>query len=98
MSAPDIYMVCYDIRDDTRLRKVYKTVRGFGEALQYSVFRCSLSELQLAQLRDALVGTVEPTVDQVLFVRLGAANAVRTWQVSTVGVPIPDFKTVVHIF
>ena len=34
------YLVCYDIRDDKRLRKVHKTMRDFGDHLQYSIFEC----------------------------------------------------------
>ncbi|HZT68334.1 MAG TPA: CRISPR-associated endonuclease Cas2, partial [Terriglobia bacterium] len=30
------YLVCYDISDDKRLRKVHKVMRGFGDHLQYS--------------------------------------------------------------
>ncbi len=30
------YLVCYDIRDDKRLRTVYKTIRDFGNRSGYS--------------------------------------------------------------
>jgi hypothetical protein len=32
-AARNTYLVCYDIRDDKRLRTVYKTVRDFGNQL-----------------------------------------------------------------
>src|ERR1035438_4086458 len=32
------YLICYDICDDKRLRKVFQTMRGYGDHLQYSVF------------------------------------------------------------
>jgi len=32
------HVICDDIRDDKRLRKVFCTVRNYGEHLQYSVF------------------------------------------------------------
>lgn len=35
------YLVCYDIRDDKRLKTVYKTMRDFGDHLQYSIFECN---------------------------------------------------------
>ncbi len=28
------YLICYDICDDKRLRKVFQTMRGFGDHLQ----------------------------------------------------------------
>jgi len=31
------YLVCYDICDDKRLKTVYKTMRDFGDHLQYSI-------------------------------------------------------------
>ena len=37
------YLVCYDICDDKRLRKVFQTMRGYGDHLQYSVFECQLT-------------------------------------------------------
>lgn len=30
------YLVCYDIRDDKRLRTVYKTMRDFGTRPRYA--------------------------------------------------------------
>ena len=38
------YIVTYDICDDARRTAVYKALRGFGDHLQYSVFRCDLSD------------------------------------------------------
>ena len=37
------YLVSYDICDDKRLRKVFQTMRGYGDHLQYSVFQCQLT-------------------------------------------------------
>ena len=37
------YLVCYDVCDDKRLQKIYKTMRGWGDHLQLSVFQCELS-------------------------------------------------------
>ena len=45
------YLVCYDVRDPKRLRKVAKTLEGHGHRVQFSVFRCWLSALQLNRLR-----------------------------------------------
>ncbi len=45
------YLVMYDIRDDKRWREIYSTVRGWGDRLQYSVFRLSLSDRDREKLR-----------------------------------------------
>lgn len=93
-----VWIVAYDIRDDARLRKVHKTVRGYGDPLQYSVYRCVISGLQLAQLKDKLTRVIDAHDDQVLFVPLGSADAERTWQHWTLGQPIAPSERVVRIF
>jgi CRISPR-associated protein Cas2 len=47
------YLVCYDIADEGRLRKVFKVV-GYGDHLQFSVFECQLPR----ELRRSLNGRV----------------------------------------
>lgn len=62
------FMVTYDIRDPKRLRRVYKTMCGFGEHLQLSVFRCELNKRELIELRAELGRVINHELDQVLFV------------------------------
>lgn len=45
------YLVSYDVRDTKRLRKTAKHIEGYGERIQYSLFRCSLSKRQMERLR-----------------------------------------------
>ena len=45
------HLLAYDVRDDQRLRRTAKILEGYGERLQYSVFRCKLSDRQLERLR-----------------------------------------------
>jgi CRISPR-associated protein Cas2 len=68
------YLVSYDISDDKRLRRVFKTMRGYGDHLQYSVFRCDLSRQELATLRAILDGIIHHAEDQVLFADLGPVD------------------------
>ncbi len=44
-------LVCYDVRDPARWRKVYKIVRGAGVHVQYSIFRCRLDDREVEKLR-----------------------------------------------
>ena len=44
-------LVCYDIREPARWRKVYRIIRGAGTHVQYSVFRCRLDDRELEKLR-----------------------------------------------
>jgi len=45
------YLLSYDVRDEKRLRRVARKLAGFGTRIQYSVFRCRLSERDLERLR-----------------------------------------------
>jgi CRISPR-associated protein Cas2 len=66
------YLVCYDVRDEKRLRRVAKILAGFGARLQYSIFRCWLSERDVERLRWELGRVLEPE-DDVLY--LGVCSA-----------------------
>ncbi|MBP7776412.1 MAG: CRISPR-associated endonuclease Cas2 [Acidobacteria bacterium] len=43
------YLVRHDISDDLRRTRVLKTMKGFGDHLQYSVFECQLNATDLAR-------------------------------------------------
>ncbi len=66
-------LVCYDICDAKRLRHVHATARDFGEALQYSVFSCMLTQQERAELERRLLEIIDQRSDQVLLVDLGQA-------------------------
>lgn len=68
-----IYLVTYDIRNDKRLRKVFKTMRNWGDHLQYSVFECQLNDADLIRLKSQLKEIINVAHDQVLFIDLGPA-------------------------
>lgn len=65
------YIVTYDIRDAKRLRQTYKTMRDWGNHLQYSVFECQLTRSELLQLKGELKQVIHHDEDQVLFIDLG---------------------------
>ncbi len=47
----DWYLFAYDVRDEKRLRRVARKLEGYGIRIQYSVFRCRLTERTLERLR-----------------------------------------------
>lgn len=65
----DWYLVCYDIRDPQRWRKSYKLLNGYGERVQYSIFRCRMSKRMLEQLRWELAQVLSDE-DSILLVPL----------------------------
>jgi CRISPR-associated protein Cas2 len=66
----DSYLVCYDIADPKRLRKVATICEDFGYRRQYSVFLCRLSATDLVRLRSRLYDIINLSEDQVLFIPL----------------------------
>ena len=64
------YLVCYDISDPKRLRRVANVLEGHGERIQYSVFRCWLSASGLERLRWELTEDCVDQEDEVLFIPL----------------------------
>ncbi|MCC6393274.1 MAG: CRISPR-associated endonuclease Cas2 [Bryobacterales bacterium] len=81
------YLVCYDICDDKRLRKVFKTMRGYGDHLQFSVFECQLTRMDMVRLRAELSAMIHHAEDQVLFVDLGPAEGRGDRVITALGKP-----------
>lgn len=69
------YIVAYDISDPRRLRHVYRTMRGYGERLQLSVFCCDLTAADRVRMIAALTDIVDHAADQVVVVDLGPTSA-----------------------
>lgn len=68
------YIVCYDISDAKRLAKVYKKMRGFGDPVQYSVFKCDLSPQEKVMLIIALNKLINNKEDRIMIINVGAAT------------------------
>lgn len=65
------FIITYDISDPKRLRRVFRLLRGYGEHLQLSVFRCELTRREYLELRSQLGEIIHQDADQVLFVDTG---------------------------
>jgi CRISPR-associated protein Cas2 len=87
------YLVCYDICDDRRLHKVHKTMRAFGDRLQYSVFECQMTPVDLSRCRHRLSGIIDHKVDQVIFVDLGPAEGRGDRVITALGKPYAPFDS-----
>lgn len=81
------YLVCYDICDEKRLRQVFKTMRKYGDHLQYSVFECQLTPTDLVRCRSELAEIIDHDEDQVLFVDLGPAEGRGDRVITALGRP-----------
>jgi CRISPR-associated protein Cas2 len=81
------YLVCYDICDPRRLRRVEKTVKSFGTRIQFSVFECPLDDMRLRQLQGNLKDIINTDHDQILFVSLGAETNEKSFRIEAMGQP-----------
>lgn len=71
MAERNRYLVTYDIRNPGRLRRVHATVVDYGERLQYSVYVCDLTKVELIRLRSILRDKMKLDVDSVSIFDLG---------------------------
>jgi len=83
-----VCIVSYDISDPRRWRQVYRTMRGFGEHLQLSVFSCDLTLAQRITMIAALEKAIDRDEDQVLLIDLGPSQAQPIHQIEALGRPL----------
>jgi CRISPR-associated protein Cas2 len=79
------YIVSYDIADQKRLRRVHRTMKGYGEPLQYSVFRCDLSSSERILMIEALSKVINHREDQVMLIDIGPADGRGRCSIETLG-------------
>ena len=68
------FLVSYDVSDSKRLRLMNRVLKGFGEALHYSVFRCDLSRRGRVELLAAIESVMNHSEDRVFVVDLGPVD------------------------
>lgn len=71
MTARNTWLISYDITDDKRRHRVFTTLKGFGDRIQYSVWRCDLSRRARVELEALLSEHIHFRDDQILFIDLG---------------------------
>ena len=81
-------IVSYDISDPKRWRQVYRTICGFGQHLQLSVFSRDLTAARRMQMIAALESAIDANEDQVLVIDLGPSQARPIHDIEAVGRPL----------
>lgn len=84
------FLVCYDICDSKRLRRVHKIMKGFGESWQYSIFFCILKATDRIRLQMILEGEINQREDRVMLIELGADEAKARKRVQILGESLPE--------
>ena len=63
-------VVCYDIADERRLRRVAREAENFGTRVQKSVFECHVDVAHLAEMQQRIARLIDPLADEVRYYRL----------------------------
>lgn len=84
------YLVCYDIRDPKRLRRVHKVLKGYGEAWQFSVFFCVLKDIDRVRLQTDLEEQMNQKEDQAMILDLGPNEKEARETATVIGQPLPE--------
>lgn len=83
-----VVVVSYDVKTSAdggkkRLRQVAQACCDFGQRVQFSVFECSVGEVQWVELRRRLLAAIDPGQDSLRFYYLGEDHASRVEHVGT---------------
>lgn len=89
------YLVTYDIRNAGRLRRVHDVVLDYGDRLQYSVYLCDLTKVELVRLRRELSEEMNLSVDAVSLFDLGVPASRHAARVEHLG-PEPSVPSGGH--
>ena len=84
------YLVCYDIREPKRLRRVNRVMKGFGESWQYSVFFCVLKAIDRVRMQSALEAEMNLKLDKTLILDLGEDEHASREAATILGQAVPS--------
>jgi CRISPR-associated protein Cas2 len=91
LSGLNTYVVSYDIMDQKRLCRVHRAMKGFGDPVHYSVFRCDLTPKGRVEMVAALTDLLKPDEDRVMIIDLGPKDGKVEERIEFIGVH-PDEK------
>jgi len=74
LSGLNFFVVSYDIREKKRLCKVHRAMKGFGEPVHYSVFRCDLTPRGKVEMVAVLTDLIAADEDRIMIIDLGPVD------------------------
>ena len=89
------YLICYDIPDDRRRKKVADLLEGYGLRVQYSVFECHLCAKKLKELQQRLRKQFNQHEDSIRFYPLSPAMLTQTIVWGPVPVSTPPSSVII---
>ena len=87
------YLVCYDISDQKRWRRIFRAMKGYGEHWQYSIFFCVLKEIDRVRMQSELETELNLKADQCIIIDLGADEQSARDAVAVLGESLPKAQT-----
>ena len=61
------YMICFDVGDHRRLRKIANELENHGQRVQHSVFECWLNDADLFELKRRLARLIDSAEDHIRY-------------------------------
>ena len=70
-----VYLVCYDVADPRRLRRVHRFLLGYKAGGQKSFFECWLTPAELRHVQDELTRLLDAVTDRAHLFQLDPRQA-----------------------
>nr|QBM02858.1 CRISPR-associated endoribonuclease Cas2 [uncultured archaeon] len=83
------YLVCYDICDPKRLRRVFKILKGYGEHWQFSIFFCVLKDIDRVRLQSDIEAETNLKEDQTMIIDMGPDEEAAREAATVLGQALP---------
>jgi len=83
------YLVCYDICDPKRLRRVFKILKGYGEHWQFSIFFCVLKDIDRVRLQSDITAQINLKEDQTMILDMGPDEEAAREAATVLGQSLP---------
>ena len=78
--------------DQKRLYRVHKAMKGFGDPVHYSVFRCDLTTKGKVEMVAALTDLINPDEDRVMIIDLGPKDGKVEERIEFMGIHRADME------
>ena len=79
------YLCTYDVVEDKARTKLFELLKDHGEHVQYSVFLCALTRVEVTRLSSIARSIINEAQDQLLLVDVGPDHVDWTAQLSCIG-------------
>ena len=86
----NVFLIAYDVANDKRRTRLHKTLKGYGKALQYSLFQCRLSPSERLTLRAETWELIDHSTDRILLIDLGPVDGRGLVSMESWGQPLVD--------